>query len=484
VSALKKAKNPPFADKYTVERVLGRGGMGTVFEARHARLGHRVAIKVLGEELRVHPDLVKRFEREARAAGALSSPHAVRIFDIDQTDDGTPFMVMELLSGCDLARLLERHGAQPVGLAVRWMIEACDAIGEAHSLGIVHRDIKPSNLYLSEETGSIKVLDFGIAKRVAAKEASITQGLAPLGTPQYMSPEQVRCAKDVDARSDIWSIGITLYELVTGRPPFNHDVPQACIAAIAADPVPDPRTFRPDLPDDLVVVIMRALDKDPAGRFASVDELVEALRPFADATVPAPHVRVAATSGARRVFRKEDTTIGEAAEASGADVALQIRRSGPHRRGASMSSVPPAVSRAAATLRSRRIRSSLAVVSAAVLGLAALVATPHCVGSRIERASSHAAQTAPVAPVTARPAPVAIAEAHLAEADETAIELPESDEPQAAPDTTAAPADSSSAVRLAPKPVASAPPRLRPTAPARVIGSEPLVHGGLSNPGF
>ena len=201
------AKNPPFTEKYDVECVLGRGGMGTVFEARHRRLGHHVAIKVLGEDLRLQPELVKRFEREARAAGALSSPHAVKVYDIDQTDDGTPFMVMELLHGRDLAHIVEHDGAQAVGDSVRWVIEACDAIGEAHRLGIVHRDIKPSNLFLCRDTETIKVLDFGIAKHVAAKEAAITLDVAPLGTPQYMSPEQVRCARNVDARTDIWSLG-------------------------------------------------------------------------------------------------------------------------------------------------------------------------------------------------------------------------------------------------------------------------------------
>ncbi len=270
------------SSKYDVERVLGRGGMGTVLQARHTRLGHRVAIKILAEGLRKHADLVTRFEREARAASALSSPHAVRVFDIDVTDDGAPFMVMELLSGRDLAQIVSTSGAQPVKTAVRWIIEACDAIAEAHRLGIVHRDIKPANILLCDATGSIKVLDFGIAKRVASTEAAITANVAPLGTPQYMSPEQVRCSRDVDPRTDIWSLGVTLYELLTGRPPYDSDIPQACIAAVVIDPIPDPRTFRPALSDDLVAVILRALEKDPDDRFQTVEQLVQALLPFAD----------------------------------------------------------------------------------------------------------------------------------------------------------------------------------------------------------
>ncbi|MBX3210548.1 MAG: serine/threonine protein kinase, partial [Labilithrix sp.] len=354
--------NPPFTDKYDVERVLGRGGMGTVFEARHARMGHRVAIKVLGEDVRCHPELAKRFEREARAAGALSSPHAVRVHDIDQTEDGTPFMVMELLTGRDLAHVVENDGAQPIGACVRWVVEACDAIGEAHRLGIVHRDIKPSNLFLCRDTGSIKVLDFGIAKHVAAKEAAITLGVTPLGTPQYMSPEQVRCAKDVDARTDIWSLGVTLYELVCGRPPFDHDVPQACIAAIVADPIPDPREFRPDLPDELAAIVMRALAKDRAERFGTVEELVLALAPFVEASTSSDSWRVIST--ARRTTTSDLTTVsGDVAAAlppASDDVVVALAPAG--RKGMDEGTVPPAVSGSRRReSRGQRLRSTLAL---------------------------------------------------------------------------------------------------------------------------
>lgn len=274
--------------KYAAVRVLGRGGMGVVVEARHTQLGHRVAIKMLGEDLRTHPPLLARFEREARAVGALSSPHVVKIFDVDKTDAGAPFMVMELLEGSDLGQVLQREGPLPVPTAVRCIVEACDAIAEAHRLGIVHRDLKPSNLFLDRETQSIKVLDFGIAKRVTQKEAAITAALVPLGTPQYMSPEQVRCAKDVDARTDIWSLGATLFELLCGRPPYDHDLAQACVIAIVTDPVPDPRNFRPEIPRGLAAVILRALAKDADERFQSVEELVRALAPFTRGDVFVP----------------------------------------------------------------------------------------------------------------------------------------------------------------------------------------------------
>jgi len=478
--------NPPFTDKYTVERVLGRGGMGTVFEARHTRLGQRVAIKVLGNELRVYPELVKRFEREARAAGSLSSPHAVRVFDIDQTDDGTPFIVMELLSGRDLAHVIEEDGAQPVGLACRWIIEASDAIAEAHHLGIIHRDIKPSNLLLCD-SGSIKVLDFGIAKRVptrgngAEREAAITLGVAPLGTPQYMSPEQVRCAKDVDARSDIWSLAVTLYELLTGRPPFNHDVAQACIAAIVADPIPDPRVFRPDIPEGLALALLHALEKNPDERCPSVDAFVEAITPFAD---PAPAAqrhgsapelrawRSISGVGSRRVATHDATLDGD-------DLVLELQAPSAPRPRAHVPSiddtVPPAVSRAlVATARGKRIRSSLAVAFAAGLGLLALVSTPRCAMTRLDTAAASQTRSGIDAPVAAPPiAPKAIAVASAAgeadpppPAEKTAVAAPSA--------VTAPPAQAK------PSPVK----RSTSNANVRVIGADRPVHGGISNPGF
>lgn len=459
----------PFAGKYTVERILGQGGMGIVFEARHIRLGQRVAIKVLGSELREYPELVQRFEREARACGSLTSSHAVRVFDIDATEDGTPYIVMELLTGRDLACVVERDGPQAIACSVRWLIQACDAIAEAHSLGIVHRDIKPSNLFLAHVDGRplVKVLDFGIAKRVSTQEVAITHAVAPLGTPQYMSPEQVRCAKDVDARTDVWSLGVTLYELVTGRTPFQHESSSACIASIAADPVPDPRTHRPELPDAFVDVLLKALAKSAKDRFQSVEELVVALAPFAagddddDAMV----------SALRRAFE---------AAASGAP-AREAHASGSDR------TVPPAVSRVSLP-PSRRVAPKLAMVSAVMLGLAALVLTPKCVATPTE-GSANAAVPAANDDVVAPPVPAVVAPEVLVAPAPVAAPVPV----VAAPVVSGAPPPPPpphphvhDARPAAPRPAVAAPPARAARKVDRPSAAEPRsdVHGGLSSPGF
>jgi serine/threonine-protein kinase len=461
----------PFAGKYVVERVLGEGGMGVVFAARHVRLGQRVAIKVLGSGLRGHPELVQRFEREARAAGSLTSAHAVRVFDIDVTEDGTPFIVMELLAGRDLAKIVDVDGPQPVVRAVRWLIEACDAIAEAHELGIVHRDIKPSNLFLTDDGGRsiVKVLDFGIAKRVSRNEAAITQALAPLGTPHYMSPEQVRCAKDVDARTDVWSLGVTLYEMVCGRPPFAHESSSACIAAIAADPVPDPRTFRPELGADIAAVIMKALEKNADKRYQSVAELVAALAPFAEnedgaVSRPAPSAPAPSRSSIPIVL---DLV---------APAPSPIRASATARATVSMTSIT----------RKQRVRAGFAAITAATLGFAVLVLTPKCVSTGNDATASipvrAASQVVAVSAVVTAPAPAAleVPDAGVVEAEETPVAPTPTPvvQPAATARVAAAPAAQST------KRTARSPEKDPAPAAASATANRTGAHGGLSGPGF
>lgn len=265
--------------KYRLNRLVGEGGMGVVYEALHLALGQRVAIKLLRPERTSERDAA-RFMREARAASRLSSRHVARVLDVDALPSGLPYMVMEFLDGRDLEQELLDRGWLGVSEAVDYVIQACDALAEAHALGIVHRDLKPSNLYLCSrgEIRVVKVLDFGISK--IADEANVTATCTTLGTPLYMSPEQIRSSKDVDHRSDIWSLGVILFELLTGRPPFEGQA-TAVSVSIAVDPPPWPRTIRTDIPPPLEQIILQALEKDPARRHQTVADLALALSPFA-----------------------------------------------------------------------------------------------------------------------------------------------------------------------------------------------------------
>jgi len=281
------------AGKYRIIRTLGEGGMGIVYEAFHTRLRQKVAIKVLKPHVLAHPELAARFEREARAAATLESPHVAKVIDVDTSPEGLPYMVIEFLEGNDLGEELTRRGRFPVQEAVAFVMEACVPIAQAHAMGIVHRDLKPSNLFLAKKGSErvLKLLDFGISKILSDDEQKNTSSLTTLGTPHYMSPEHVRSAADVDRRSDIWSLGVILYELLTGTEPYRGD-PARVIAAIVSEPVPPPRTRREDIPEELERVIMRALEKDPRKRFPDVRALSVALAPFAP-----EHELVAVTAG-------------------------------------------------------------------------------------------------------------------------------------------------------------------------------------------
>ena len=286
---------PPFAPgsilggKYRVERALGRGGMGVVVLARDEVLGRRVAIKILRAAGRSDE---ARFLREARAVARLTSEHVARVLEIGTREDGAPFLVMEYQSGSDLGRVLHDRGRLPPAVAVDYVLQASEALAEAHALGIVHRDLKPSNLFLAarmDGTPRILVLDFGIAKTTPAFEGrggldgepSLTATSAVIGSPLYMSPEQLHSAKDVDARSDLWSLGVVLHELLTGRPPFEAESAAAMGAKIAAGAPAPLAQGCPDAPPGLAAVLLRCLEKDPSRRFQDIAELAQALGPFA-----------------------------------------------------------------------------------------------------------------------------------------------------------------------------------------------------------
>jgi serine/threonine-protein kinase len=270
------------AGKYRVERVIGAGGMGVVVAARHLQLDQTVALKLL---TRPAPAACERFSREARAAACLKSEHAAKVHDVGTLENGSPYMVMDYLEGSDLDALVSDQGALPIDHAVGYVIQACEAIGEAHAHGIVHRDIKPQNLFLTTGPGgrpSIKVLDFGISKTQNG-EKTLTRTSEIMGTPVYMAPEQLRSTKNVDARADIWALGAMLYELVTGRMPFEAANVAQLRSMILSQSPRLPSELRTEIPAPLNDAILRCLERDPARRFPGVSELVGALEPFAPA---------------------------------------------------------------------------------------------------------------------------------------------------------------------------------------------------------
>jgi serine/threonine protein kinase len=272
------------AGKFRVDRVLAQGAMGIVVAATHLQLDQIVAIKLPHREICSDSEGLDRFKREARAAAQMRSEYVARVLDAGATEDGSPYLVMEYLEGQSLDRRLARQVRLDVASAAEYAIQVCEGLAEAHARGIVHRDVKPENLFLVERAPgwhAIKLLDFGISKASLAGAATFEAGTI-MGTPCYMSPEQLRATDTVDHRTDLWSLGVTLYELVTGRCPFDREQPLADLfVSILTKPIPNLRRGRPEIPAALAAVVARCMERDVNARFQTAAEVARALVPFA-----------------------------------------------------------------------------------------------------------------------------------------------------------------------------------------------------------
>ncbi len=276
------------AGKYRVERVLGVGGMGAVVAAYHMQLETKVALKFLLPAMLVNEEAVTRFAREARAAVKITNEHVARVLDVGTLESGAPYIVMEYLDGSDLAGWLRQRGPLPIEEAIDFVLQAGEALAEAHALGIVHRDLKPANLFCirsADGRPTIKVLDFGISKVMSPSGSASNMGLtrtsALMGSPFYMSPEQMEATHSVDARTDLWALGVILHEILTGTVPFSGETVTEVAMKIGRREPPRLRAARPDAPGGLEAVILRCLEKDRDRRYRNVAELALALLPFA-----------------------------------------------------------------------------------------------------------------------------------------------------------------------------------------------------------
>ena len=290
-----------FLGKYRIESILGQGGMGVVAEVTHLQLHQRLAIKMLRQDVALDSDAVERFMREAQAAAKLKSEYVAKVSDVGTLENGAPYMVMEYLEGHDLGALISQRGTVAMPWTCDLMLQTAEALAEAHSLGIVHRDIKPTNLFVTwrpDGTALIKVLDFGISKTTLGTDMHLTQTQSLLGTPAYMSPEQMRSARLVDARTDIWSLGSVMYEMLEGRKPFEAESFSEMCVKVAVDP-PSPMF---QTPPELQHVVLRCLAKTPELRYATMAEFARDLVPF----VADPHQASLLVERMQRMLRRSE----------------------------------------------------------------------------------------------------------------------------------------------------------------------------------
>jgi eukaryotic-like serine/threonine-protein kinase len=386
-----------FLGKYRVESILGHGAMGIVAKCTHLTLNEAIAIKMLRKEVLSDRDAHERFMREAQAAAKLRSEYVARVTDVGTFENNVPYIVMEFLDGLDLDALLEERGALQAPWASELMLQAAEALAEAHSINIVHRDVKPSNLFVTwrpDGTALIKVLDFGISKSVVDTDLSLTQTQSLLGTPAYMSPEQMRSARMVDARSDIWSLGTVFYELLENRKPFEADSFSEMCVKVAVDP-PAPMV---NAPLELQDIVLRCLAKAPEQRYQSMAELGHDLVPFCQNQQQATIL----VERMQRMLRRSGVTVPadfDIATSGGVRIPREARdlKSGPIPR-------TPPIARPASTpsevIELPRSKWPLAMLAFVVLGGAIAVTTAFMMNGEHTKAAASApiTQSAPAAP--------------------------------------------------------------------------------------
>jgi len=365
------------ADKYLVVRIIASGGMGVVVAARHRQLQRSVAIKFLRADIVARGGMLARFEREARIIAGLTSEHVAKVFDVGRLPSGEPYMVMELLDGETLGERMHRAGRLPAGEAVSYILEACDGLAEAHSAGVIHRDLKPDNLFIckrKDDSESVKLIDFGISKGGGEAETKITHATDVVGTPAYMAPEQFETPGSVDARADVWSLGVVLYEALSGKRPFiGNSVLQLVSAVVQSEPTPL-RDYAPEISVALAEVVDGCLKKDRDLRYESIYALAQALTPFSTGGM-----NVTRLSRIEKVSRLLSMPTQDE---PGLLAGLDLSSTGPRDPQATTSASPMPVSRGAATMAtpspetaraSRRsvVRLGLSAGAVAVAGAAA-----------------------------------------------------------------------------------------------------------------
>jgi serine/threonine-protein kinase len=472
------------AGKYRIEKVLGAGGMGVVVAARHIQLDEKVALKFLLPEALAHPEAVARFLREARAAVKIKNEHVARVSDVGTLESGVPYMVMEYLDGSDLSAWLEQRGPLPLEQAVEFVLQACVAVADAHALGIVHRDLKPANLFCvrrSDGQLTIKVLDFGISKltdlRGSGRALEMTKTAALMGSPRYMSPEQMRSSKDVDGGTDIWALGVVLYELIAGRAPFLAETVTELAIQVASDPPPSLRGLRLEAPPELEVVVLKCLEKDRRRRFRNVAELAHALLPFAPERA--------------RAFVQRISGIVQMGATPAPDATPASLPAGPHPTSAGTLTLPPVGRttmgrpRAGKPLAFAGAALGVLAVSAAVTFLVFTRKSPVAEDQRAPASAVTAVSSAPPAVSAAQPpAPVEekVVDPSAAETAPPRLPPEPATKPVARP-SPPAPARTSIPARTAPSPssAATARPLARPSAQAPANCDPPYYFDARGN---